>query len=495
MENTRPHDESQKKESTPPTQPDQTGGVSFIQPPQQEEGGRDQNPGVNEVREELLRSGVSTTPAPSDPFVKTAKTILRPLRTYKDDIAAILKKTKGSKVSIQAAEAKRQERLLKEAKERAKEAEAARQREQELAREAQQNELAGEKAKAEREQQKQKELAEVEAQEFARQKTLAEQAQQERQTLEQAQVQQAQELDAQAKQQKQRWTERQQKLVAEQKIADEQARIQAEQEKLQQTQALLQQEATERPQPTAPQNKRKLPLLLISMLFLVLGAGALYGAYLFFFTEDTPRVNLGFDTLILAEESIEVDITTLSGEDLVGTLAREKNNLSTPGDVIVHIKPVETSAAAGDERVVREFAGSFFFERLAPNAPTALARSFGDAYMLGVFVSGQAQPFLIMKPTFYENAFAAMLAWEKTMRGDLSPLFRNEAASAFDSNVSPADFEDKVIANKDTRVLYNDAGDVILLYSFTSRDTLVITTGEAAFLEILKRINAKRVSS
>ena len=53
-------------------------------------------------------------------------------------------------------------------------------------------------------------------------------------------------------------------------------------------------------------------------------------------------------------------------------------------------------------------------------------------------------------------------------------------------------FTDKVIQNKDTRILQKD-GRIIFLYSFIDEKTLVITTGEKPFEEILKRLHSAKL--
>jgi len=466
--------EVQKKETQPRPEPvKETGGVSFIEKVKAQ--AEEESPGVDLVREEMNRAGVLMTADVelADKIVSKAKSILRPLRTYKDDVAEILKRTHGSKISIQTAETTRQNRLQEEAGIRARAELIERQKETQL---------------KYREKLSKKEQERLQRETSAKPKVgRGEIGGGRGDTPEPFQLE-----------------KRQAQLVAEQKIKEEQSRIKFEQQQLQSARENRRQEATNQPAKSSDHRpiKYRVVTLLISVLFIAVGGGVLYGAYSIFFVEE-PRVpQLMLDTLILAEKNVDVDVTGLNGREFLSELTRARDNASSPINTIVNFTPLEVSPSAKDNKVnTKELAGSFFFELIAPSGPTALPRSVGDKYMLGLFVSAENQMFLIIKPTFYESTFAGMLAWEKSMAQDLFPLFErhtlNTVSSGGETTYAPPknQFQDKVIDNKDTRVLYDSFGEIVLLYSFISRDTLIITNGGEAFLEVFKRMSAKKVSN
>ncbi len=136
---------------------------------------------------------------------------------------------------------------------------------------------------------------------------------------------------------------------------------------------------------------------------------------------------------------------------------------------------------------------------LAPDVPQDLLRALAPQYLMGVHSYDQNQTFLIMRVDSYQQAYAAMLAWEPTMRQDLSPLFSRtppvriagQTGSYEDSSpqLLNTGFTDQVVDNHDARVVLNDTGDILLLWTFLDRNTLVITTNEYTLNEVIRRAN------
>ncbi len=137
---------------------------------------------------------------------------------------------------------------------------------------------------------------------------------------------------------------------------------------------------------------------------------------------------------------------------------------------------------------------------IAPNIPDSLKRTFDpNYYLLGIHVFDGNEPFLVLKVDSYEQAFSGMLEWERTMSQELSPAFirtprphtQSElvgvSTSTPDAVVLPTQFKDKIVANHDARALINDQGDILLLWAFIDRTTLVITTNENTLAEIISR--------
>ena len=89
-----------------------------------------------------------------------------------------------------------------------------------------------------------------------------------------------------------------------------------------------------------------------------------------------------------------------------------------------------------------------------------------------------------------------MLAWELHMNEDLSPLFGEVLEKTTSTSTplrEPFVFEDSIIKNKEVRVLKDTKGTIRLLYSFIDRETLVITTNESTFSEVLTRLTSQRI--
>jgi hypothetical protein len=90
-----------------------------------------------------------------------------------------------------------------------------------------------------------------------------------------------------------------------------------------------------------------------------------------------------------------------------------------------------------------------------------------------------------------------MLAWEHTMYQDLTPLFARtprprindeEAATTTPPvQVLQTTFSDRVVENRDSRIVQNEAGDILLLWTFLDRSTIAITTNEHTLRELITR--------
>lgn len=87
-------------------------------------------------------------------------------------------------------------------------------------------------------------------------------------------------------------------------------------------------------------------------------------------------------------------------------------------------------------------------------------------------------PFIIIKTTSFDSAFAGILNWERYMIQDVSPLFEN-------SSLNQNAFKDIIAVNKNVRLLVGQNGDDVLIYTFKDQNTLVITQSRKALEELL----------
>jgi hypothetical protein len=130
-----------------------------------------------------------------------------------------------------------------------------------------------------------------------------------------------------------------------------------------------------------------------------------------------------------------------------------------------------------------------FISALDTGMPGALYRSLGDDYMLGsVTINGVGSPFLILRPTSFDYAYSGMLQWEKKMLDDLFIMYGINVAGENEYLFSKP-FQDSILKNQDARVLYDNEGQVKLLYLFVNNDDLIIVAkDESAVVEVLNRL-------
>ena len=138
-----------------------------------------------------------------------------------------------------------------------------------------------------------------------------------------------------------------------------------------------------------------------------------------------------------------------------------------------------------------------FFTELTPNIPPELVRSMGPDFLVGVHSFDINQPFFIFTVDSYQSGYAGMLEWERTLRSDVSPLFdytpvsskpNNESLESTTTPIVNSAFRDLIVENHDARVIKNTHGDIVLLWTFLDRTTVLITTNPNTVHEIITRL-------
>ena len=236
-------------------------------------------------------------------------------------------------------------------------------------------------------------------------------------------------------------------------------------------------------------------IILTGFIVTILAWGLEAIIYFSFFNIDTTpaatdQISLIAPALFFTETEKKIDVTTRNGTDVVNIIANERAKLSVRVGAMERI--ILTNKVGEIENAVPSGA---FLSAIGPHLPPSLARTLEDSFMLGLYAFEAAEPFVVLKITSYEQAFAAMLAWEGGMPSDLKILL-SPSKQVVVSSTTPlgiGGFTDVVVKNKDVRVFKDTVGQVLFLYSFIDRNTLVITTNEGALSEIVRRLSTPRV--
>lgn len=243
----------------------------------------------------------------------------------------------------------------------------------------------------------------------------------------------------------------------------------------------------------ATKTKRRVRLfrLFLTMgIFLALGGAALFTVFIVQ-VERTTTTPTNFGTaLVFAEQTLGFPLsTTLSPREIRQQLASSRYQGNLTLGAVLRIVPTIQSAA--EERPASAID---FMKALAEGVPEELLRVLDRDFFFGVHTVDENVPFIILPITSYENAFAAMLSWEPLMNEELYPLFPRVHYTKTDEKGVPmlVRFADVVIKNYDVRALRDEEGEVRMLYSFPSRDILIIAESPHSFVEALARLRAER---
>lgn len=127
-----------------------------------------------------------------------------------------------------------------------------------------------------------------------------------------------------------------------------------------------------------------------------------------------------------------------------------------------------------------------FLNILGINPPDGFLNFLDKEFMFGVYAGAKNFPFLILRTSSFNHAFAEMLVWENYLAKDFTKIF----------NISPESknrpFKDSIINNRDVRAIFNNGGEPLLLYSFIDQETLLITIDKKVLENILYNISIAR---
>ena len=143
---------------------------------------------------------------------------------------------------------------------------------------------------------------------------------------------------------------------------------------------------------------------------------------------------------------------------------------------------------------------SEFLSLIGSTAPLALIRSLSDKYLFGEYsnekIMSKNNPamFLVLETKDYNQAYASMLTWEKTLLKDFYVLFNIDTSNSSGS-LFEKPWKDTIINNKDARVLYGDKGEEILYYIFVNNNDFIITNNINALKEVMERMLIKNTKA
>lgn len=235
------------------------------------------------------------------------------------------------------------------------------------------------------------------------------------------------------------------------------------------------------PRPAMNPDRRK-QLISLSLWSLVLiGFGSLVGWYAyneFMRKSVTPTLEVPVNRFIFARAEAEVVLSENSRQALIKELTDAARGTARGEVGHVIVENTEGVPLTTGE----------FLKTLEITAPGYLVRAFSPLFMFGALGENN---FLIIRLESFENAFAGMLAWEKSMAKEIGPLF--STANLLVSLPPDASFFDLTDRNKDMRILSSEDGS-ILLYTFFESDTLVITDSLETLRTLVDRLTQEKLS-
>ncbi len=231
---------------------------------------------------------------------------------------------------------------------------------------------------------------------------------------------------------------------------------------------------------------------------IILISFAIYGSY--FLIEQKKTKEIPKSTITNVESFISYDSksyidTTHTGStvDLMTLVKKEEIPGAELIKVLFFTEKTETSSSL--------LTANDFLSLIESTAPGTLTRFLSDKFLFGEYTSGstgianetlKTGTFLIFQTTDYNQSYASMLEWEKTMLKDMNILF-NVQIPETDKTIFERQWKDIVVNNKDARVLYDESGKGVLYYVFVNKNNFVIANNVETLKEIISRILIKNI--
>jgi hypothetical protein len=222
--------------------------------------------------------------------------------------------------------------------------------------------------------------------------------------------------------------------------------------------------------------------VLLTFLSLILVAGGIFGG-LYFYSR-SPLSNItpvlpqkgAYRGILASNTQKKVLLGTLLDKRIEEVLAYERTQAKLEQGQISELYFIK-----GNQDEPFLITAEEFLSLSTTRSPEAVRRSLLTNFMFGFHRNSiSTEPYLVLKTEFFQNTFTGMLKWEPEILADTKVWLSSETSDA-------KIFEDKVLKNKDIRILRDTNQKIILIYGFLDKETLVITTNEDTFLEIMDR--------
>jgi hypothetical protein len=237
----------------------------------------------------------------------------------------------------------------------------------------------------------------------------------------------------------------------------------------------------------SPQSRKNKNFMLSGLLLLV----AALSTFSFLFIKNnanTVIIPKQFTPMIFTDQNISFDITGLKKDDIVKLVSDEIGKVAGKTGELEGIYLTQNKQNIG----LREFLAlteSHF-------APTDNTLFVSNNFLLGV-VKNQTEAdttsgtgfFILMKMRSTSDIFDSMKAWEPQMLNDLGGFFGVNIEG--DNNyLLTKDFEDGIVENKNARILYDQNGNIVLMYVYANDNSVIITDSAGALHEVLLRLTS-----
>lgn len=250
------------------------------------------------------------------------------------------------------------------------------------------------------------------------------------------------------------------------------------------------QETREREKYLTSKQAKANKFLLWGSILIFLISGGLIAYYFITLEPSTVDVKAPIASLIFTDTTRYLEIDGLDKEKIAERLITAIDNSSVGEERIEGIYLAENKKTVGL---------SDFISRIGVGLILPKEGFIKDHFLLGITNKklGEEEQaskhlFFLIKISEFRDAFSVMRDWENKIFQDLHPFFGIELDASV-AYLLTKDWADGIIQNKNARILYDEEGEVVMMYVYADNTSIVITDSESAVHEVILRLTSSRV--
>lgn len=228
----------------------------------------------------------------------------------------------------------------------------------------------------------------------------------------------------------------------------------------------------------------------VLLLLFSLGGGAYW-----YWSKNSQAIikNAPIQSIIHAEASQEINTSNLPSAELVTTISNLIANSKLAGETITNIYFTKEVLASDGKTKTKSLLNFSEFLTYSQSAIPANFSRFVNTYMLGLYGGTNGNSiFLTLKIDLHDNVSQEFLDHENDY---LQNIFKSLDGKDLTGTSTPQTFTDRLLKNIKTRVLLDEQGKVLLVYSFIDRTTLIIAQSEEALYRAYVAYNTPKLKN
>ncbi|HEU0085667.1 MAG TPA: hypothetical protein VFQ59_01770 [Candidatus Paceibacterota bacterium] len=235
----------------------------------------------------------------------------------------------------------------------------------------------------------------------------------------------------------------------------------------------------------SPESTRNKVFLALSFFLVGFSVIGLISIFLFREKIIVAPVQPQYNPIIFADKSFFAEVGDLTRKEMAGLISGQVRLTE------VKIGGVEAIHLTDSKRVMGFGA---FAEKINISLPKEGLAHVQNSFLFGATRTSDEDRnlFILLKVRSFADIFPHMRAWEAKMFLDLHDMF-GITLSPENSYLQLKEFEAGMIVNKNARILYDNEGELVLMYIFVDDNSIVIANDIPTAREAMVRLAGSKI--